>query len=180
MNTPTHTRYPTPLILMHWLVALLVLTVYLTGDHPTRDGIIGEIHVAGGILIAMLLCLRLPMRLFYHRQILQHAGATWQQLTAKLVQFALYGAMLLVPLTGWLAISSETTQFSVLGWQIPLMMFGSEAEWVEEIGDVHEFCANAFIGLAGFHAVVALVHHFVWKDGVLRSMSLFYKNNINQ
>lgn len=40
-----------------------------------------------------------------------------------------------------------------------------------EIGDLHELFANTFIGLAGVHAVAALIHHFVFKDGVLKSMS---------
>jgi cytochrome b561 len=38
------------------------------------------------------------------------------------------------------------------------------------IASVHTWLGNAILWVAGVHAAAALYHHFVLKDGVLRSM----------
>jgi cytochrome b561 len=41
---------------------------------------------------------------------------------------------------------------------------------VRRINGVHELVANTILVVAGLHALAALVHHYVWKDDVLRRM----------
>ena len=164
MNTPT--TYPKPMIALHWAVAALTLTTYLSGGHPTREGWIGELHVACGLLVFVLLLLRLPLRLALRRRLPPHNRLPlWQQRAAAAVQWALYGCMFAVPLFGWLALAEETAQFTVFGIAVPLLNGVPE-----DIGEVHEALANLFISLAFVHAAAALLHHFVLKDGVLNSM----------
>lgn len=162
-------RYPKAMIYSHWLTVVLVIIAYLSSGHPTRDGFIGEIHVVSGLLVAVMIILRLPLRLIYHRQIPYHPPmAVWQENAAKIVQTALYGCMVLIPLAGWLALSAKTQQFSALGFSIPL---NSNNSVLDLIGELHPLLGNLFIALAGLHAVSALFHHFYLKDNVLRSMS---------
>ena len=80
--------------------------------------------------------------------------------------------MILLPLTGMLALSEKTEQYVVFGMQLPLFSGFSLGEWeeLEDIGELHELLGQAFIALAGVHAAAALVHHFIFKDGVLKSM----------
>ncbi len=167
-----NTRYPTPMILIHWLVALLVLTAYITGGNPVRHGFEGEIHVASGMAIALLFLIRLPLRLLFQRKIPSHNLPAWQHYPALLVHLALYACMILLPLTGMLALSEKTEQYVVFGMQLPLFSGFSLGEWeeLEDIGELHELLGQAFIALAGVHAAAALVHHFIFKDGVLKSM----------
>ena len=47
-----------------------------------------------------------------------------------------------------------------------LAPIGELADW----GEVHGVLGDALMWLAGFHALAALYHHFVLKDGVLRAM----------
>ena len=42
--------------------------------------------------------------------------------------------------------------------------------WRRPITQWHGLAANILLGLALFHAAAALVHHYLWKDGVLRRM----------
>lgn len=53
----------------------------------------------------------------------------------------------------------------------PMQFSGTEhrdpAHTVEEL---HDTVAWIIISLAGLHAAAALVHHYIWKDGVLRRM----------
>jgi len=38
------------------------------------------------------------------------------------------------------------------------------------IGNIHALAANSLIILAAIHAGAGLIHHFLWKDGVLQRM----------
>lgn len=162
-------RYPITMIAIHWLVALLVLVAYFSGGNPVRHGFQGEIHAASGVLIALLFLIRLLLRVAFRRRLPQHTLAAWQYRLAQTVQILLYGCMLLIPLSGWLALSGKTEAYSFFGLNLPLFQSAALAEF--EMGDMHELLANGFMVLAGLHAVAALAHHFFWKDDVLKSMS---------
>lgn len=168
-----NTRYPTPMILIHWLVAILVLTAYITGGNPVRHGFEGEIHVASGIAIAVLFLIRLPLRLLFKHKIPTHNLPHWQHYLASLTHFLLYTSMILLPVTGMFALFDKTQEYVVFGMQLPLLSSFSfeEIAGFEDIGELHELLGQAFIALAGVHAVAALLHHFIWKDNVLKSMS---------
>lgn len=61
------TRYPIPLIALHWLTAFAVITAYVTSGNPAEaenslDFIIGQTHILSGIAVFALLALRLPLR----------------------------------------------------------------------------------------------------------------------
>ena len=67
----------------------------------------------------------------------------------------------------WLALSSLTENFTVLSFNLPLLNSLLDAEY---IGGLHEFLGSFFIAIAGLHACAALMHHFIFKDNVLKSM----------
>lgn len=89
----------------------------------------------------------------------------------KTVRFFLYLSLCIVPIAGWMTLSSFTDNFHVLSLNLPLLstVWGSDY-----IADAHQFLGNLFIALVGLHACAALVHHFIFKDNVLKSM-LFKK-----
>jgi cytochrome b561 len=53
--------------------------------------------------------------------------------------------------------------------QMPLIANSSLAH-LADWGDVHGFLGDAILVLAGLHAVAAIYHHVLLKDGVLKSM----------
>ena len=81
--------------------------------------------------------------------------------------------LLALPITALLALGSEGHPLTLLGGvrvdQMPWIA-NSPVAGLADWGDVHEFLGDAIIWLAGAHAVAALYHHFMLKDGVLRSM----------
>ncbi|MDH2998355.1 hypothetical protein A1D22_01690 [Pasteurellaceae bacterium LFhippo2] len=162
------TRYPTLMIIIHWLVAVLVLAAYITGGNPVKHQFEGQIHVATGMAIMVLFLIRLPIRLFFRKSIPDFNLPTWQTHLASTVQWALYLCMILIPFLGMLALAEKTDQYLLFGFNIPMIT----TDLGIEFDDIHEALAQLFIGLAGIHAVAALLHHFVWKDGVLKSMLL--------
>lgn len=168
---PNPRKYPAPMIVLHWLMAVLVIIAYTTGGNPVEyGGIVGEIHVLSGILVGILFFVRIPVRFVLNRRTPRVVMTSWARKSAAIVQGILYLLMLIVPVLGWLALSGDIDQFTAFGINIPL---GQGVNW--DVGDVHETLGNVFITLAGLHAVAALLHHYVLKDDVLKTMLPFKK-----
>ena len=167
-------NYPIPIIIMHWLTLILVVIAYWTSGDPTRTGLFGKIHITCGILIFILFFIRLSFIFFYKKSIPQNEIINqYQAKLFKIVKFTLYLSLCIVPIAGWLALSSLTDHFDVGSVNLPLL---SSVRGVEYIGEIHQFLGNAFIAIVGLHASAALIHHFIFKDNVLKSM-LFNKKS---
>lgn len=150
------TGYSRLQIALHWSVALLVAYNYIFGEAAGEafDQIIeGEggaapgtpLHIWVGLAVLALVVLRLVVRF---AQGAPSAEAGLQGQLASWGHRLLYVLMLAVPVGGAVAWFSLN----------------------EEVGDIHGAAANALMILAGLHAVVALGHHFVLKDGILMRM----------
>ena len=165
--------YPKPIIIMHWITFFLVATVYLTGGNPTTTGLLGQIHLIGGISIFILFFIRLVFIFVYKKSIPQNEIINqYQKNLFKIVRFFLYLSLCVVPISGWLALSSFADNFKLLFLNLPLL---SSVRDIQYIGELHELLGNAFIAIVGLHASAALMHHFIFKDNVLKSM-LFKRN----
>ncbi|WP_017394838.1 cytochrome b, partial [Acinetobacter haemolyticus] len=68
--------------------------------------------------------------------------------------------------------NKATESYQLFGVNLPLI---SNSWDVEIIGEAHEFLGNFFMVLIGLHALAALIHHYVFKDNVLKSMLYFKK-----
>ena len=165
-----NTNYPKSIITMHWLTFLLVIIVYMSSGNPIGAGWIGDLHVGGGILILVLFFIRIILIFFHQKDIPQH-GVTniYQNILFKIVKFTLYLSLFIVPVFGWLALSSLTENFQIQSLNISLL---SSVKNNYFIADIHKLLGNIFITLVGLHACAALIYHFIFKDNVLKSMFL--------
>lgn len=163
------TRHASPLILLHWLTALAVIVAYVSSGDPTKasHALSGQIHVASGLAVFALVLLRLPVR-WMAGVPADVPGPRWQQRAARVMHIALYALLFAVPLAGWAELADKATQFSVLGWALPLPDAG--ALWVRALGAAHTTLGDALIWLAGLHAAAGLAHHYVLRDATLTRM----------
>jgi cytochrome b561 len=172
-------RYPTVLIVLHWLTALALLTAYVSSGDPTHaksayDVFAGQLHIVSGALVFALVALRLPLRALLGTPALA-AAARWQQGVARAMHWGLYALMLLVPVAGWAALSVEVGKKSLGhfalagGFDLPLL--DAHTAWVGALGSAHQTLGNAFIWLAGLHAAAALFHHYWLRDTTLLRMA---------
>jgi cytochrome b561 len=102
----------------------------------------------------------------------------WQRRAARASHGALYGLMLLLPLSGWVQAAAAPEQ-DILG--IENRVFGGLAlpdPWqpgvasvAEAAGALHAACAWTLAALLLVHAGAALLHHFRARDGVLLRMT---------
>lgn len=160
-------KFPTPVILAHWITLVLVLIAYFSSQSPIQDQSLGQIHVLAGGLVFVFFLIRVILYFTYRLKFpTALAMSYWQEKAFQLMKVALYLCLFAVPLVGWFALSSMQTEFHVLGLSLPLITMSSTAL----IGELHQVIVNIFITLVGLHAFAALFHHFILKDDVLKSM----------
>ena len=167
---------------LHWLTAVAATVAFILGpggfgrlmrqgiDPATRSDIVW--HESLGLFVLLLTLTRLVWIALRPRAP-QFALRPWMDRTAGVVHVALWILLLVLPLTALLALGSEGHPLSLLGGlrvdRLPLIEasgVGKLADW----GEVHGVLGDALMWLAGCHALAALYHHFVLKDGVLRAM----------
>jgi cytochrome b561 len=173
--SPAATRYDTTTILFHWLTALLVATQWLGAqmiDWFPRGPLCVDaqaVHITCGLALGVILLLRIVWSHSYGRQ-LPPAGSRFVDTLAKLVHKGLYllvGAMVLVGVALTLARGAD-----IFGlYSIPSLAPGNKA-LVDQIAGIHDAIGWIIIGVVGLHAVAALFHQYIWKDGVMDRMGL--------
>ncbi len=175
MSRDTKERYGTVSRLFHWGIALLVFWQLLKifdriddGEHWIGQTLV-PYHISIGALILVLAVLRILWALSQRRN---RPGAPPPPLMAFLARaghFLLYVGLVLMPLTGIAIMIGNGYGLTVFG--IELVPGGGEVPWLAAVGGaLHSPVAWLLLVMVIGHAGMALVHHFVKKDGVLRRM----------
>ncbi len=166
-------KYDRMTIVMHWLTAGLIVVMWLLPQaidlFPRgsfmRSTLLGS-HIAVGFLTIAVLAVRVGWRASGGRNLPAEPG--WQGWAAKAMHHLLYVAVAAALVLG--VTNAWVRGDSVFG----LLHFTSFAPGDRAtrrlIGGMHELAANAVLILAGLHGAMALAHHYVLKDGVLRRM----------
>ena len=174
MTDDSKERYGSVSRLFHWGMALLIgwqglkfFDRIADGEHWVGQTLVPW-HVSIGSLLLLLVVLRIvwAARQRENRPVQDPATAS----LVKLGHFLLYAAMLLMPLTGIMILVGNGYGWSPFGMQFVAQ--GAEIPWMASLGGaLHSPLAwLLFIMIAG-HIGIALVHHFVKKDTVLRRMA---------
>lgn len=187
-------RYGTVAIALHWAMAVLIgfniwaglaITEFRPAGAPIgpRDKLVLNLHLVVGFLVLLLAVTRLGWRLT-HRAPPPPAGRPLIAALARASHGLLYAAMILVPAAGVLilAVSLGLVPLSVFP-EIAYPIAKTEAfaglvgaslrlrEAVAMAIDLHKWLAFAMIGLLVIHVAAALLHHFAFRDDVLRRMT---------
>ena len=176
MQAPLLTRYSVPARTLHWLTAILVLAAFIYGPGGSEDRVYSaaadfdrRLHETLGLSVFVLTCLRLAWRAIDRRPEPPPA-ARWMSLAAGIVQALLYVLLLAVPLTAITGAWLEGHALTLLGGlSIPALLAKSHTTGAQ-LAELHGWLGDAILWLAGAHALAALLHHYVLKDGVLKSM----------
>ena len=163
--------YSKTMIVVHWLTALLVVGAWLTAEGGRE--IVDDpplLHFTLGLAVLALIVPRLILRL---------AGAAPEAtgergrltIVAKAGHGLLYLLLIGLPITGWYAASRMGVTVSFLGLQLPALTAPVQGP-PGLIADLHENAGTFILILAGLHALMAVWHQFVLRDGTLQRMSL--------
>ena len=160
----------------HWVTAILVLVAFIYGPggseqrvySPARD-FDRQLHETLGMCVFAFVVMRVLWRRF-DTQSDPPQVPRWMGIAAKAVQLALYLLLFALPLTAIAGAWLEGHPMTLLaGVKIPPLL-GLSHDVGATIAEIHTWLGDAILWLAGFHALAALFHHVVLKDGVLASM----------
>ena len=154
---PVSARYSTAQILLHWTIAVLIVVNWFLGDgmgwalkqkvegHPLT-GIKISLHVWIGVAVLVLVLIRLVLRLTQGAPALLGHGILDR--LAEWMHWVLYALMIVGPLLG------------AISW----------FQNIPPLAEPHALLMNILLWLAGLHALAALYHQFILKDGLLSRM----------
>lgn len=179
-QNPSIQRYTLTAIVLHWVLALSILTAFVVGvtldEMPFSPGKLKLInwHKWAGITILFLSVLRLLWRLINRppalpERILQ-AMPGWQTKAFHATHHLMYLLFFAVPLLGW-AYSSAKGYPIVWFGVLPLPdLMPVNKEIADSIKELHGAAAWGLIGLVALHVAAALKHQFIDKDGLISRM----------
>jgi cytochrome b561 len=179
-NAPVTPRqsYSKPAVLMHWLVALLILTNLAVGwymDTFARDSF-GQVlfwHASIGSLILVLAVFRLSWRLTHTPPALPATVTRWQVIASDVTHALLYALMLGVPLTGYVHRLAGGHPVSFFGLGALPNFIGKDEPLRLLTHTLHKTLVFVLAVLVIGHIGAALKHRFVNRDGVAERMSVF-------
>lgn len=176
MNEHDNTSYTALAKLLHWGMALmmagLVAMGFVMSDMPLSPEKLQFYawHKWAGVSVFMLVWLRLVWRVLNPPPPYPATMSPWLQRFAHLGHVALYGLMLIIPLSGWLMSSAkgvQTVWFGIL--PLPDLLEKDKALG-HLLQEAHELLNFALLLLVAGHVAAALKHHWIDRDGILQRM----------
>jgi cytochrome b561 len=169
-------RYDGVEIGLHWLTALLVVTLWVLAnvwDYAPRGSaprhFMQHLHISLGVVLTLVLAVRLAWRAGPGRR-LPPADTGLVELAAKGVQYLLYALLLVQIGLGFCFRWAQGEPLSVFGlFTIPSPLALTKAQ-AHLLGGWHEWVGNTILIVAAGHAAAALYHHFWLHDDVLWRM----------
>jgi cytochrome b561 len=176
MQYTSSARYGAVAQTFHWATAVLVLVAYMYGPGGSEERVYSsaadfdrQLHETLGLCVFALVVLRMLWRLVDTRPDPPQVPR-WMGIGSKAVQWALYLLLFALPLTAITGAWLEGHPLTLLaGVKIPPLL-GLSHDVGAKIATIHTWLGDAILWLAGFHALAAIYHHVVLKDGVLASM----------
>lgn len=174
-NTPE--RYGVLSVRMHWLMVILMVAVYASIEcrvffekgTDLRDAF-KMWHFMLGLSALFLVIVRIYLRVSQVTPDIKPAPSEKVMLSAKLAHLALYGLLIIMPLMGWMVLSAAGKPIPFFGLELPALTSTIDKDFAHEIEDIHGLIGTIGYFLIGFHALAALLHHYVIKDNTLTRM----------
>lgn len=161
---------------LHWLMAVLLIGMLSLGfymaDLPLSPDKLQLYawHKWTGVTVFLLVWLRLLWRITHTPPAYPDSMSRTQQWLAHGGHWALYGLMIVIPLTGWLMSSAKGFQTVWWGvWPIPDLL-AKDKELGHSLQELHEALNWLLLMLIAGHAAAALKHHWIDRDTILTRM----------
>jgi cytochrome b561 len=163
----------------HWVMALLMIGMLCLGFY--MDGVeeltskirLYGLHKSIGVTVLAFVILRILWHLWSQKPAYVESLKPLEKKAAHFLHFCLYGAMLGMPLSGWLMSSAAGRSVSFFGlFTLPDLVTADDS--LRGIfGTLHFYMAWALVAAIAVHLCAALKHHFFDKDATLRRMLPF-------
>jgi cytochrome b561 len=175
LDTPAEQRYGAIAIVLHWTIAVLILTQIGLGwymnhvlpDHSPAQDRIETLHISIGLTTLLLIAVRIVVRLVRPPPPLPSEHPAWLRLLAGASHLLFYLLMLALPLSGWALVSvrGEPFHFWGLGWpSLPGLGFLTGPEHRPQRHSLQDLHTDYLVWIAlanlALHVAGALKHQF--------------------
>jgi len=171
----TQLRYGATAKFFHWIIVALIAVQLPLGwlmpdiRRGMEPGTAMSVHVSIGITILGLIVARFLWRLA-HPVAPESGIPAWQRMSAELVHWLLYLAVLVTTLTGWFFESARGWTIYLYGL-IPLPRLVEAGPSIgQAIGRWHSTVVWVLVVLVSLHILAAFLHLFVYRDAVMARM----------
>lgn len=168
---------------LHWIVSAAVFIALASAIQAVYNSPMGDmgqrrsyflLHAYAGLVVLALVVARLTFRALFAWPSTATRSPRVLEWTARLAHWALYGLILLVPLTGWIVASSAGCCIGVPGLpdinQLSLGTGGTDPVDPVVAYSLHRVLPWALLALILIHVAAALFHHFIARDETLTRM----------
>lgn len=169
----TSTRYGSVAIAIHWLTALMIVGLFVTGllaaarVDPAAKLALLRAHIPLGAGVLLLTLLRIVWWLAVDRRPSPPADQpAWQKVTAGMVHLALYAVVLVTASSGVATV--------ILSGALPAIIGSATLPNLETVlpRTVHGITSRLMLGLLAPHIGAALYHQFIRRDRLLARMGV--------
>lgn len=167
---------------LHWATALSILALiplgiianglpFDTSEQLARKALLFSVHKTLGVTVFFLALVRIGWMIRQPKPAPLHPERRLETFAAEMVHWALYGALVLVPLSGWIH-HAATTGFAPIWWpfgqNLPMV---SKSESVAHLfAGLHIVFERVLVIALVLHIAGALKHRIIDKDGTLARM----------
>ena len=170
MSRAPASRYQPVLVALHWLLALMIIGLLCLGffvlaNMPNTDPNKLDIlvwHMAGGMVVLVLMILRFIIRIWSARPATATTGSPLLDRLASIAHHSLYMIVFLMIASGWSTGWLIRSVFQRNGEPLPNTFA------VFPTFQAHAVLATLLAILIAAHSAAALYHQFVLKDGLFR------------
>ncbi len=153
-------------IITHWITAIGVIALFLTGEGD-EGGAVYVFHVSGGAAFALFLLWRVWRRA--RRGFPQKPNQAYLlNLASQIVLWGFLTAMIVVSVTGYFIPWSLGQSVDILGLVSVPSPIGASRGLHEFFEEVHELAGNLFVPLLALHVLGAVKHAYIDKDNIVR------------
>jgi cytochrome b561 len=175
--TNSNNAYGLVAVVLHWLVASAVLGLFALGlwmveltyyDDWYRTA--PAIHKAVGVLLFMAVVLRLGWRQLGPRPAPLASHRPLERRAAGIAHALMYILLFTVMLSGFLISTADGRPIDVFGlFSVPALVSDLPNQ-ADIAGKLHLYLAITLVSLAALHALAALKHQIIDRDGTLLRM----------
>lgn len=195
----TTTRYTKTAVILHWLIAIAIFSMFALGwfmeglpkegakqmaydvfnfgiytwqlaDAATPRTFYFNLHKSIGVTILGLIIVRVLWRVTHKPPALLSSYKVWERKLATGVHHLLYLLMIALPVSG--VIMATYSKYGIKWFGYPLIKGLDNNAARESFKEIHELIGVVILVMLILHIAGALKHHFVDKDDTLKRMTL--------
>jgi len=171
-----NTSYSRRSRLLHWAMALIIISMIFLGLSMVKSLAIWQIeaislHKSFGVLAFTLVIIRLINRASSTSPALPSYLPKWQVFMAHATHVGLYGAMLLMPISGWLMQNAGGRSVRLFDLLTLPQLIDTDIYAYSLFREIHGFFSLVFLAMIFMHIGAALYHGLIKQDGVMSSMT---------